>query len=79
MTDKTNHQLSGIRLYAIVLLRIVIGWHFLSEGISKLFTPSWSSADFICTGMYDSQIVEDINIACDILKSDINREKPWYA
>jgi thiosulfate dehydrogenase [quinone] large subunit len=47
MTDKTNNQLSGIRLYAIVLLRIGIGWHFLFEGISKLFTPAWSSADFL--------------------------------
>ena len=42
-----NHQLKGIRLYAIVLLRIVIGWHFLFEGISKLFSPAWSSADFL--------------------------------
>jgi uncharacterized membrane protein YphA (DoxX/SURF4 family) len=47
MTDKTNHQLTGIKLYAIVLLRIAIGWHFLFEGISKLFSPAWSSADFL--------------------------------
>jgi uncharacterized membrane protein YphA (DoxX/SURF4 family) len=47
MTDKTDNQLTGIKLYAIVLLRIVIGWHFLFEGISKLFSPSWSSADFL--------------------------------
>jgi thiosulfate dehydrogenase [quinone] large subunit len=36
-----------IRLYALTLLRIVIGWHFLYEGISKAFTPAWSSADFL--------------------------------
>jgi uncharacterized membrane protein YphA (DoxX/SURF4 family) len=36
-----------IKLYALTLLRIVIGWHFLFEGISKAFTPSWSSADFL--------------------------------
>ncbi|MBK9390103.1 MAG: DoxX family protein [Bacteroidetes bacterium] len=47
MTAKSKTQLTGIRLYAIVLLRIVIGWHFLFEGISKLFSPSWSSADFL--------------------------------
>lgn len=47
MTAKSKIQLSGIRLYAIVFLRIVIGWHFLFEGISKLFSPSWSSADFL--------------------------------
>ena len=37
----------SIKLYALTLLRIVIGWHFLFEGISKAFTPSWSSADFL--------------------------------
>jgi len=29
--------------------------------------------------MYDFQMVEDVNIACDILKSDIKRERQWYA
>lgn len=33
--------------YSIVVLRIVIGWHFLYEGLSKLFTPGWTSADFL--------------------------------
>ncbi len=28
-------------------LRILIGWHFLYEGISKLFTPNWSSASYL--------------------------------
>jgi uncharacterized membrane protein YphA (DoxX/SURF4 family) len=38
-----------------------------------------NGADFVCAGMYDFQMVEDVNIACDILKSDLNRERPWYA
>jgi hypothetical protein len=38
-----------------------------------------NGADFVCAGMYDFQMVEDVNIACDILKSDIKRERPWYA
>jgi uncharacterized membrane protein YphA (DoxX/SURF4 family) len=46
MKEKSIH-LSGIRLYAIVLLRIAVGWHFLFEGLSKLFTPAWSSADYL--------------------------------
>lgn len=33
--------------YSIVALRIVIGWHFLYEGLSKLFTPGWTSADYL--------------------------------
>jgi uncharacterized membrane protein YphA (DoxX/SURF4 family) len=39
--------LTGIRLYALTLLRVVIGWHFLYEGLSKIFTPAWTSADFL--------------------------------
>ncbi len=38
-----------------------------------------NGADFVCAGMYDFQLVEDVNIACDVLKSDLKRERPWYA
>ena len=38
-----------------------------------------NGADFICAGMYDFQMVEDINIASGILQSEIKRERPWYA
>ena len=47
MSIKHYKLTESIKLYAITLLRIVIGWHFLFEGISKAFTPSWSSADFL--------------------------------
>ena len=36
-----------------------------------------SGADFLCVGMFDYQIVEDINIALDILSDIKNRERPW--
>lgn len=29
------------------VLRIVVGWHFLYEGIVKLFNPDWSSASYL--------------------------------
>ncbi|MBN1480604.1 DoxX family membrane protein [candidate division KSB1 bacterium] len=31
----------------LVALRMVIGWHFLYEGVAKLFTPGWSSATYL--------------------------------
>jgi uncharacterized membrane protein YphA (DoxX/SURF4 family) len=31
----------------LVILRTVIGWHFLFEGITKLGTPGWSSAGYL--------------------------------
>lgn len=36
-----------------------------------------NGADFVCAGMYDFQMVEDVNIACEILSGNINRQRPW--
>ena len=36
-----------------------------------------SGADFLCVGMYDFQVVDDVNICMDILESGISRERPW--
>ena len=34
-------------VWFFTVLRIVIGWHFLYEGIAKLFNPGWSSASYL--------------------------------
>jgi thiosulfate dehydrogenase (quinone) large subunit len=34
-------------LVAITLLRVVVGWHFLYEGIAKLTSASWSAAGYL--------------------------------
>ena len=36
-------------------------------------------ADFICVGMYDFQVVEDVNIALDVLAADLKRQRDWIA
>ena len=36
-----------------------------------------NGADFICAGMYDFQIVEDINIANEILNGKLERKRDW--
>jgi len=41
------NNLSGKQLNIIVALRVLVGWHFLYEGLSKLFTPGWTSAEFL--------------------------------
>jgi len=34
---------------SIVLLRILIGWHFLYEGIIKLYNPDWTSMGYLAS------------------------------
>ncbi len=36
-----------------------------------------AGADFLCVGMYDFQIVDDVNIFMEILDAGINRKRPW--
>jgi len=38
---------TNIQLTALVLLRVLIGWHFLYEGLVKLFNPYWTSAGYL--------------------------------
>lgn len=32
---------------ALILLRVIIGWHFLYEGVAKIFNPYWTSAPYL--------------------------------
>lgn len=38
-----------------------------------------SGADFICVGMYDFQIVEDVNVALEVLNGPLVRARLWRA
>jgi hypothetical protein len=38
-----------------------------------------NGADFVCVGMYDFQVVEDANIACELLNGKLARQRPWRA
>ena len=39
--------LSPTQMATIVVLRVLIGWHFLYEGLSKLTTPGWSASGYL--------------------------------
>jgi thiosulfate dehydrogenase (quinone) large subunit len=38
---------SGFQATALVILRMLIGWHFCYEGIAKLLNPYWTSAGYL--------------------------------
>lgn len=38
----TNRQ-----IFALTFLRMLIGWHFLYEGVVKLYTPEWTAKGYL--------------------------------
>lgn len=60
-----------------------IGYKILAAGAIKPETgirhAFESGADFICLGMFDFQIRNDVKTVVDILNSDLKRDRPWMA
>ena len=40
-------NLTTVQMATIVALRVLIGWHFLYEGVSKLTAEAWSAKGFL--------------------------------
>jgi uncharacterized membrane protein YphA (DoxX/SURF4 family) len=36
-----------VTIWLLTILRLVVGWHFLYEGLVKLFNPYWSSVSYL--------------------------------
>lgn len=47
MTQPMAKPYTGFGLTALVALRLLIGWHFFYEGLAKLVSPYWTSAEYI--------------------------------
>ena len=46
------HKYTNIQLTSLVILRVLIGWHLLYEGISKLLIPNWSAKGFLAESQW---------------------------
>ena len=64
MSDKKATMLNTVytksQLYLLLVLRVIIGYHFLYEGFNKLFADSWSSGGFL---IQSNWIFSDLFIA----------------
>ena len=60
----------------------VMGFKVLAAGaIQPKDGFNWAfenGADFICVGMFDFQVVEDVNVCIDTLENLQNRKREWY-
>ncbi len=52
MAETTGRVLTNTQKAILTILRIAIGWHFLYEGVAKLFTPGWSAAPYLQTSTW---------------------------
>lgn len=43
----TTQKLTAAQGYTLVFLRLLIGWHFLYEGVIKAYNPAWTAKGYL--------------------------------
>lgn len=74
--EKTIEVMGTIKKPWIAFKVLAAGAFHPKDGFRYAFE---NGADFINVGMFDFQLVEDVNIAIDVLSSLKSRVRPWYA
>lgn len=67
--SKVTVPLIGFKVLAAGAIKPEDGFRYAFE----------NGADFICVGMFDYQIIDDVNIVNEILNGSLNRTRPWYS
>jgi len=70
-------KINNLQMIALTIMRVMIGWHFLYEGVAKLLKPNWSAAGYLlqARGMF-AGIFKWIANAPDVL-SLVNLFNIW--
>ena len=66
-------------LFSVVVHELAHGWVALRLGDPTARDAGRLTLNFQSTQMYDFQIVEDANIALDVLNSRLARQRLWRA
>lgn len=43
----TQTNYSNWQIFSLTFLRVLIGWHFLFEGLMKIYTPGWTAKSYL--------------------------------
>ena len=74
--EKTIEHMQAVKTPWIAFKVLAGGAILPPDGFKFAFE---NGADFICVGMFDFQIVQNVNIAFDVLANVKNRPRPWCA
>lgn len=74
--EKTSEFMKGINKPWLAFKVLAGGAIHPKDGFRFAFE---NGADFVCAGMFDFQIADDINIAIDTLAALEGRQRPWYS
>ena len=72
-----SDQYSPLQLFALVALRLLIGWHLLYEGFSKLLQPGWSSAGFLRESKWIFSRLAEWIVSSPSVLSTVNFLNTW--
>jgi thiosulfate dehydrogenase [quinone] large subunit len=68
---------SRFQLISLTVLRVLVGWHFLYEGIAKLINPYWSSAAYLLDSKWLLSGVAETIVASPTLLTISDNVNMW--